>query len=67
VHVKSFPRGEIDRSVELGSKSTVLDLLKVLDLRPDSWIAIRADRAIPDDAELIDKEAIKLLSVVSGG
>jgi len=67
VSVKSFPRGEVDKSVDLQKGATVLDLLKKLDMRPDNWIASRDDRAIPDDSELKDGDFIRLLSVVSGG
>jgi len=67
VSVKSFPRGEVDKGVELPEGSTVLSLLKALDVRPDSWIATREGRAIPDDSPLEEGDSIRLLSVVSGG
>jgi len=67
VSVRSFPRGEVDESVEVPKGATVLDLLKRLDMRPDNWIASRDGRAIPDDSELRDGDSIRLLSVVSGG
>ena len=67
INAKSFPRGEVDKTVELKAEATVLDLLKKLDLRPDAWIAVRDDKAIPDDAPLEDGDSIRLLSVVSGG
>ena len=67
VAVKSFPRGEVDKSVKIAEGSTVLDLLKKLDMRPDNWIATRDGKAIPDDSPLKDGDSIRLLSVVSGG
>ena len=67
VSVKSFPRGEVDKSVQLPDGATVLDLLKALDMRPDAWIASREGKAIPDDSPLKDGDSIRLLSVVSGG
>jgi sulfur carrier protein ThiS len=67
IKVKSFPRGEIDKSVDLPDKSTALDLFKTLNLRPDNWIVSRDDRVIPDDCPLKDGDSIRLLSVVSGG
>jgi len=67
IKAKSFPRGEIDKTVDLKTDARVFDLLKALDLRPDAWIAIRDDKAIPDDAPLEDGDSIRLLSVVSGG
>ena len=65
--VKTIPRGEVDRSLELPDRSTPLDIFKALDLRPDSWLVIRHDRVLPDDVELDDGDEIRLLSVVSGG
>lgn len=67
ISVKSFPRSEVDRTVDLPSGATVFDLLKALDMRPDSWIASRDSSAIPDDSPLKDGDSIRLLSVVSGG
>ena len=67
VSVKSFPRGEVDRTVELPDGSSAMDLFKALDMRPDNWIVARGDRVIPDDAVLKDGESLRLLSVVSGG
>ena len=67
VKVKSFPRGEVDKSIELPEVSTALDLFKALNMRPDNWIVSRDDRVIPDDSPLNDGDSIRLLSVVSGG
>jgi sulfur carrier protein ThiS len=67
VSVKSFPRGEVDRTVELSGEPTALDLLKSLNMRPDNWIVARGDKVIPDDSPLKDGDSIRLLSVVSGG
>lgn len=67
VSVKSFPRGEVDKSVELPDGATALDLFKALSMHPDNWIVSRDDRVIPDDSPLQNGDSIKLLSVVSGG
>jgi sulfur carrier protein ThiS len=67
VSVKSFPRGEVDKKVELPNGSTALDLFKALSMHPDNWVASRDDKVIPDDTPLGDGDSIKLLSVVSGG
>jgi len=67
ISVKSFPKGEVDKSMEMPNGSSVLDLLKKLDMRPDNWIATRDSKAIPDDSPLKDGDSIRLLSVVSGG
>ncbi len=67
VAVKTFPRGEVDKTIELPKGATALDLLKAVDLRPDNWIVARGDKVIPDDSVLKDGDSIRLLSVVSGG
>jgi len=67
ISVKSFPKGEVDESINMPEGSTVLDLLRKLEMRPDSWIATRDGSAIPDDSPLRDGDSIRLLSVVSGG
>lgn len=67
ITVRSFPRGEIDESIELPESANALDLFKAMDIRPDNWILVRQDKIIPDDAVLHDGDSIKLLSVISGG
>lgn len=67
IKVRSFPSREINKTIELKSDATVIDLLKELDLRPDSWIVVRDEKAIPEDAPLKDGDSLRLLSVISGG
>lgn len=67
IFVNSFPRGEIQKNVRLDDNATVFDLIKKLNLHPDSWIVVRDDKAIPEDAPLKDGDSVKLFSVVSGG
>ncbi|MEM3038793.1 MAG: MoaD/ThiS family protein [Thermoplasmata archaeon] len=67
VKVRSFPDGKIRREITLKDNATVLELLKRLDLRPDSWIVVRNGKAIPEDAPLKDGDSLRLLSVISGG
>lgn len=67
VSVRSFPEGKIQKDVKLNKDATALDLLRKLDLRPDSWIVVREEKAIPDDAPLKDGDSLTLLSVISGG
>ncbi len=67
VAVKSFPRGEVDKSIDLPKGSTAIDLFKVLGLRPDNWIVAIGDRVVPDDTVLKEGDSVRLLSVVSGG
>ena len=67
IKVKSFPRGEVDKAIDLPDESTALDLFKALNMRPDNWIVSRGDKVIPDDSPLEEGDSIRLLSVVSGG
>jgi sulfur carrier protein ThiS len=67
ITVKTFPKREVDKSVELPDGATALDLFQSLNMRPDNWIVSRDDRVIPDDSPLKDGDSIRLLSVVSGG
>jgi|YelNatPaOPRAMG01_1025707.scaffolds.fasta_scaffold09346_8 sulfur carrier protein ThiS len=67
IKVRSFPDGRIDKEMTLEEDAVVFDLLKRLDLRPDSWIVIRNGKAIPEDTPLKDGDSLRLLSVISGG
>lgn len=67
VKVRSFPEGQIRKEITLEDNARVFELLKKLDLRPDNWIVVRDDKAIPEDAPLKDGDSIRLLSVISGG
>lgn len=67
IRVKSFPKGEVDKSIDLPDESTALDLFKALNMRPDNWIVARNDKVVPDDSPLEEGDSIRLLSVVSGG
>jgi len=67
ITVKTFPKREVDKSVELPDGATALDLFRTLNMRPDNWIVSRDDKMIPDDCPLKEGDSIRLLSVVSGG
>jgi len=47
--------------------STVQDLLKEIDLKPDTVIVINRDRPIPIDEELTDNDQLIIIQVSSGG
>ena len=53
--------------LELPENATSYDILKKLDLRPDTLIITRNNQPIPIDEELIDNDEIKLIRVISGG
>ena len=54
-------------SLELGSNSTVTDLLKKLNINPVTVIVSRSNELILEDERLSDNDEIKILSVISGG
>lgn len=53
--------------MELPSPARGLDLLIALELAPDAHILVRGDTPIPEDAELLEGERIRVIAVVSGG
>jgi len=67
IKVCTYPRKEVDETLELPEGATAMDIFRATDLRPDSWILVRDNRVIPDDEPLRDGDSIKLLSVISGG
>ncbi len=67
ITVKTFPKRDVDKTIDLPDESTALDLFKALNMRPDNWIVARDDKVIPDDSPLKEGDSISLLSVVSGG
>ena len=59
-----------DRSpieLEVEDNSTAYDILKKLELTPDTMIVMRDNKPIPIDEELCDNDKIKLIQVISGG
>ena len=53
--------------VEVNNGSTVYDVLKKLELTPDTMIVIRDGQPISIDEELNDNDKIKIIQVISGG
>ena len=56
-----------EKKIELQENSTALDMLKKLDLNPDTMLIIRDSEPIPVDEELNDEDILKIVRVVSGG
>lgn len=56
-----------EKEIETQKNSTVLDILKKLDLNPDTVLVIKDNTTIPVDEKLEEKNRLKIVKVVSGG
>ncbi len=66
IHLTKFD----DRSpieFEVDDNSTAYDILKKLELTPDTMIVLRNDQPIPIDEELNENDKIRIIQVISGG
>ena len=52
---------------EIEFSGTVSQLLKKLNINPETVIAAKNDELVPEDVELKDSDEVKLLAVISGG
>jgi sulfur carrier protein ThiS len=59
--------GKKPQKIKIKNSSTVHDILKKLDLKPDMYIANRNGEFIPLDKQLCDGDNLILLAVASGG
>ena len=66
IRVKISRTNEI-KEVNLETGTTIQDLLKKIDIKPDTVIVINNDNPIPIDDELVDGEELTILQVSSGG
>ena len=55
------------RNIELQTKSTVNDVLKKINLKPDTAIIMCKNQPIPIDEEVTDGQELTILQVSSGG
>ena len=55
------------KEIDLKDGSTVIDLLKKLNLKPDTLIVLNNDLPIPIDDVLKDKQNLSIVLVSSGG
>jgi len=53
--------------IDLKEGSTVLDLLKKINLKPDTIIVMKKNSPIPIDDVLKDKQSLSIIMVSSGG
>jgi sulfur carrier protein ThiS len=66
ISVKISREKEI-KEIDLKDGSTVIDLLKKLNLKPDTLIVLNNDLPIPIDDVLKDKQNLSIILVSSGG
>ena len=55
------------KEIELKEGSTVEDLLKEIEIKPDTVIVIYENNPIPVNSTLVNNQFIKLIQVSSGG
>lgn len=55
------------KSLELGAGATVQDVLKKLNLKPDTMVVMSKNKPIPIDDELREGEELVIIQVSSGG
>ncbi|MCU1456052.1 MAG: sulfur transfer protein involved in thiamine biosynthesis [Actinomycetia bacterium] len=55
------------RELEIEGPTTVLALLKRLEINPESVLVIRGDTLVTRDARLADADDIEIRPVISGG
>ena len=68
VEVKvKLTRSDETKKIELEKDSTVEDLLKKLDLKPDTLIVLENNKPIPVDSEVYDGQELTIMQVSSGG
>ncbi len=56
-----------DKKWELHGGMTARDMLKKLDILPDTVLVVRDAQLITEDTILKDEDTIKLVAVISGG
>ena len=56
-----------DKNWDLPGGMAARDLLKKLDLSPDTVLVVRDGKLVTDDTVLKDADVIKLVAVISGG
>ena len=56
-----------EKEIQMKKRSTVLDLLNKLIIKPDTVVVLNNKIPIPIDSELKDKQEITIIQVFSGG
>ena len=65
--MKVIVRNPKRREVDLAGSRQVRDVLKALDLSPESHIVVRGASLLTRDALVKDEETIEVISAISGG
>ena len=65
--MKIIIRNPVRREIEFQGKRRVSQLLKDLDLSPESHIVIRNRELLTSDEFINDEDRIEILSAISGG
>lgn len=60
-------RSNETKKIELKDKSTIQQLLKKINIKPDTVIVMNENKPIPVDDILIDGQELTILQVASGG
>jgi sulfur carrier protein ThiS len=60
-------RSNETKNIEIKTGSTVQDLLKKINLKPDTIIVLEKNQPIPIDDDLKDNQEITIIQVSSGG
>jgi len=60
-------RNPVRREVQIQGKRRVRELLKELDLNPESHIVIRHRELLTSDVILLDEDQVEIVSAISGG
>ena len=55
------------KEVEINKGSTILDLLKKIDIKPDTVIVLEKNKPLPIDDDLTDNQKLTIIQVSSGG
>ena len=66
IKIKISP-GNTVKNIELKTGSTVYDLLKKIQLKPDTVIVIKDDIPIPIDDIINQNNELRIIKVASGG
>ena len=56
-----------DKLLELNKSCTRLELLKELEINPDTVLLVKNGEAVLSEEELSESDDVRILSVVSGG
>ena len=66
ITVKLLRTNDIE-TVNIKNHATVIDLLRKLDIKPDTVIATTENQPIPIDEKLYENQEITIIQVSSGG